>query len=58
VVVRVYLAVGDSCSGVSFLITFNALRGVRKVVPVAVFFLPKHCTLWEAMLGNCDVGVR
>ena len=23
------------------------------VVPVAVFFLPKHCTLWEAMMGDC-----
>jgi hypothetical protein len=25
-------------------------------VPVAVFFLPKHCTLWEAMLGGCCPG--
>jgi hypothetical protein len=36
---------------------------VYAVVPVAVFFLPKHCTLWEAMLGDCgyacerEVGV-
>jgi hypothetical protein len=27
-------------------------------VPVAVFFLPKHCTLWEAMLGDCGMCVR
>lgn len=26
---------------------------IKAVVPVAVFFLPKHCTLWEAMLGDC-----
>jgi hypothetical protein len=36
---------------------------VMAAVPVAVFFLPKHCTLWEAMLDDCgyacvwEVGV-
>jgi hypothetical protein len=26
--------------------------------PVAVFFLPKHCTLWEAILCVCSLGRR
>jgi hypothetical protein len=31
---------------------------VAGAVPVAVFFLPKHCTLWEAILGGCEMCVR
>lgn len=31
------------------------LRGGRSI-PVAVFFLPKHCTLWVDMMGDCDVS--
>jgi hypothetical protein len=56
------------CSGRQLLVMLLApcsqdLAVLTVVVPVAVFFLPKHCTLWEAMLGDCgyasvrEVGV-
>lgn len=53
------------CSGrqllaklLAHLIQHGDLAGERTSVPVAVFFLPKHCTLWEAMMGDCVLDVR
>ena len=53
------------CSGRQLLVKLSATRSFRHLcmvagagVPVAVFFLPKHCTLWEAMLGDYVLGVR
>lgn len=52
------------CSGrplghVSFLrYTIHGARGPGSNVPVAVFFLPKHCTLWVDMMGDCVLVAR
>ncbi|KAH8643157.1 hypothetical protein IG631_00620 [Alternaria alternata] len=48
-------AVGDF---VSLCHSLDCVFGGGLSVPVAVFFLPKHCTLWEAMLGDCGMCVR
>lgn len=39
-----YLAVGDGCS-IMLALWLSLFRGRAEGVPVAVFFLPKHCTL-------------
>jgi hypothetical protein len=53
---------GVPCSGrqlwVNMLASASPSMVGAIIVPVAVFFLPKHCTLWEAMLGDCGMCVR
>jgi hypothetical protein len=53
---------GVPCSGRQLCVSLATIsiilsrrRERLESVPVAVFFLPKHCTLWEAMLGDCGL---